>query len=752
MNACIKTCQSCILILLVGITGAFFSTTPLAVSLEEEFGLSWLFKLRGALPPPEHVVIVSIDKLSADILRLPDDPEKWPRSYYARLIEKLNQQQPAIIAINIVFSDSRRPENDQLLAQAMSKGGNIILSNYLKRNLVPSTSPLNSYSYQRIIDPIPILDQAALDTAPFPLPKTSSTVKQFWTFKNSAGGVNTFPGSIFHCFVFQQVYPEIVQLLYQLNPPLNLPEAETFKELSGDVINTVHYIQSTLTQNPDYIQQLRLHLQHSGFSPEKTRLLNAWLDLLDSSNSLYFNHYGRAGTITTIPFYQALLSDILNPGVFNNKVVLVGYSEKIEPEKNRGLYTVYSSDNDEITSPIEIAATAVANLIDHTWLQPIPFQDQFLLLLGWGILLSAICRLFPFKLAISLIIIISIAYLSIAYFWFTYHHVWLPLFIPIMLQMPIVMIIASVACFRKRRREHQNMHQAFCLYLPGDVVNTVANQGNINSIPNYGELMQGVCMATDAGQYTTLSETLNPLRLNELMNNYYSVLFSQVKAQQGIISDVIGDAMLALWARPEITTHCRIKACHAALKIKETVTHFNDANPYQLPTRLGLHFGEIRLGNVGAEDHFEYRAVGDTVNTATRIEGLNKILGTQILVSAEVIQNLPDFIIREIGFFILKGKTQSIHIYELMSEKADCCPEQSMLIDMFSRALLQFKQLEWSKALQTWHEIERIYPNDGPTRFYIQYIKRNLQILSERTDFDQSSVINIGNNTSFLHS
>ena len=160
----------------------------------------------------------------------------------------------------------------------------------------------------------------------------------------------------------------------------------------------------------------------------------------------------------------------------------------------------------------------------------------------------------------------------------------------------------------------------------------------------------------------------------------------------------------------------------------------------------------MRLGNVGAVDHYEYRAVGDIINTATRIEGLNKLLGTEILVSTSVIENLSGFVTREMGKFILKGKTFPVSIFELIAplEQFDstCLP----LIAAFTKALTLFQSHEWQKALETFLEINKNYPDDGPTRFYISYINQNITLLPETNRNEQAAIIEIGNITHMLHS
>ena len=736
-----KVFKVCLSTLLIGIFGAVLCLTKMGLYLEEEVGLSLLFKLRGPLQPPENVVIVSIDKSSSEILHLPDDPEKWPRSYYAELIKKLNQQNPALIAFNIHFGETRDSANDAMLASAMAERSNIILSNYLKQYSVPSSDRQQQFRYERLIDPISILDHAALGTAPFPLPKTSSTVKQFWSYKNSAGDAPTFPATIFQFYLFKQVAPEVLQLIRQVDPELSSHLPKGFDRLTGEskVLESLQKIKTKLTNNSQSLKQLENLVLKTHYGNEKNRLLQSWLALLKAPDSLYLNHYGNTGTITTIPFYQAMLMDILSPDLFRNKIVLVGYSETIEPEKSQGFYTVFSNASGENISPIELAATAVANLVDNSWIKPITLQHKFFLILGWGFLIAISCRLFSYRWSVSLVSLLSAAYLGLAYFEFSTYFIWMPVFIPILLQTPLVLIFGFLSRFLKSRKAHRKTNEVFRRYIPKDVVDKVTTQSDGESMLHFGELMQGVCMATDAGQYTTLSETMNPLEMNVLMNHYYGVMFPQVTNHNGIISDVIGDAMVALWAKPAADIQSRISACQAALKIKAEIDCFNQSQQHQLPTRFGLHYGEMRLGNVGAMDHYEYRAVGDTVNTANRIEGLNKLLDTHILVSANVIENLTGFSTREMGIFILKGKKLPITIFELFEPD----PYWSQLVFEFTRALKLFQNHEWPEALSVFLDIEKHYSGDGPTLFYIRYLQQHMPFFQENRNLEQAAVIEI---------
>jgi adenylate cyclase len=745
MNGLIKNIKTCFSVLFIGFVGLLFCQTNLGSYVEEEVGLDWLFKLRGSVPSPEDVIIVAIDQASADILHLPDDPEKWPRSYYAQLVEKINFHKPALIAFNIHFGESREPADDIMLAKAMAAKKNVILSNYLKQYTLPAVSNLEAIRYERVIEPMPMLNNAALGTAPFPLPKTSSTVKEFWTYKHSAGDMPTFPVSIFQYFVIKEAYPEVVQLLSQIDSGLSAKLPETFDQLTRKfgTIETFQDIQAAFTRNNSSLGQMEQLISETQYTPKVKQLLSSWLALLKGDERLYLNHYGNVGTITTIPFYQALAADVLNPKLFKDKVVLVGYSDNIEPEKNQGFYTAYSKENSRVISPIEIAGTAIANLIDQSWLKPLPRFNQSVLVLVWGVLLSGLFRLLSYKYSMIATLLLLAAYFEYSRFLFATENIWIPLAIPV-LQAIFVLLWQSSAYFIKVRKVSER-------YLPKEVF--AHNTRNPDDMNQYGILMHGVCMATDAGQYTTLSETINPLQLNQLMNDYYAAIFPRVKSRRGLISDVIGDAMLAVWAAKKIDNKLRLNACHAALEIKSAIDRFNDSSQYHLATRMGLHYGEMRLGNVGSVEHYEYRAVGDTVNTATRIEGLNKLLGTRILISAPVIEGLPGLVSRELGTFLLKGKTFPVTVFELMGYTDEISRTQPTWLNLsqaFSHALALVKDGQWPKAFEEFQAIQQVYPDDGPTQFYISYLQNKLS-LTQQFSKECAAIIDVGNITSILH-
>jgi adenylate cyclase len=219
---------------------------------------------------------------------------------------------------------------------------------------------------------------------------------------------------------------------------------------------------------------------------------------------------------------------------------------------------------------------------------------------------------------------------------------------------------------------------------------------------------------------------MGPKELSDFMNEYYNIVFEPVTQRGGKVLDFTGDDIMAIWATAHPDVTLRNKACLAALDINKAVTRFcRPSDATKLQTRIGLHSGEFVLGNIGAIDHYEYRAVGDIVITATRIEGLNKHLGTRILVSEEVMSQLDDFLTRDLGEFILYGKSTPIRVHELICLKTESDEQQKNLCNIFPEALSAFRSQFWGETVKILKEIMKTYREDGPSRFFIDECEKH---------------------------
>jgi adenylate cyclase len=178
--------------------------------------------------------------------------------------------------------------------------------------------------------------------------------------------------------------------------------------------------------------------------------------------------------------------------------------------------------------------------------------------------------------------------------------------------------------------------------------------------------------------------------------------------------------MLAIWVSATPDAALRDKACLAAIDINQALRGlYGPSDPHRLNTRIGLHYGDIFLGNIGGGDHYQHSVMGDIVNTASRIEGLNKHLGTRVLVSAEVIDRLGGLLSRELGGFRLKGKTVAIRVHELICRLEEADGKQRAGCAMFAEALAAFRVRSWDEAAEKFRGCMESLPEDEPSRFYI---------------------------------
>jgi adenylate cyclase len=725
-----------ILALVVGMAGVVINLAPLGSELEENLGLDLLFTLRGIRQPPTDVVVVSIDRESADELGLPDDPRKWPRSIHARLIENLSLRGASVIAFDVNFTEKSSATEDNLLAETMRKYCNTVLCEAMKLDSIPdrytdSLKPQET-NILKIMTPAPPLLQAAAAAAPFPLPRVPNKLSQYWTFTTLAGDKPTLPVVAFQIFTMK-IYDEFIHLLKTASPeqasklPLNKDRILNSRSIEKRIADIKHIFQNTPFIAEKMLEELQKSKMRS-VDEKKYQMISSLIDMYrKDANSRYLNFYGPARTINTIPYSQILRP--ADPAVTNkfdmkNKAVFVGLSQLSPIDQKEGFFTVYSRKDGLNISGVEIAATAFANLVENMPILPVNFRLYITIIFIWGMALGFISKRFSIAASFYGMTGMCATYLFFAAYQFKNSGIWYPIISPLFLQPVLAFSAGIIWNYITVKQERQNIRKALGFYLPDEIADRLAR--NAETIHSSHQIVFGVCLSTDAEHYSSLSEAMGPEELGNFMNRYYEAIFGPVKQHGGTVSDVVGDSMLAVWISPDPEAVLKHNACLAALDISKAIQKFNvESDKLRLPTRIGLHCGYILVGNIGAINHYEYRPVGDIVNTATRIEELNKYLETRILATKEVITGLEAFQTREIGEFRLAGKTKPVKIYELGCRLEECDDNQMMAYAIFDWALNAFRNQSWDEAMEGFYYTIEILGADGPSEFYIKLCKEN---------------------------
>lgn len=429
-------------------------------------------------------------------------------------------------------------------------------------------------------------------------------------------------------------------------------------------------------------------------------------------NSLLYNFYGPPRSISTIEISDLFQSPDSYASMIRNAIVFIGYSAGEQPDQKDGFYTAYTSQRGLDISGVELAATAYANLMQGSYLKEFPLWVFSLFCFAYGVAIYFPSRNFS-PIVAALMVSASVLLTTTLIYWlFAAKQWWLPWFNSVLVLTPLCAATGMWLRSRELYSQKIRLQWAFGKYLPQDELQKLVQQ---KGLPASRDLHNSVCLVTDAQGYSRLSESLSPTELADLMQEYYLAIIPAIRDSGGIISDVAGDGVIALW--PHLDAHKAWDTLRQAVeRINTNIDQFNAAHTKTpLPTRIGIHAGEIILGHFGAMDHHEFRAMGDIINTTSRIEGANKLLGTRVLVSENCVQK-NDPSLRDLGLYQFVGKGNPLRLYTPKQQM------NSVLLKQFQLALLQFENGSLDEAKFLFESIIKEFPNDEPSRYIAQYL------------------------------
>jgi adenylate cyclase len=307
----------------------------------------------------------------------------------------------------------------------------------------------------------------------------------------------------------------------------------------------------------------------------------------------------------------------------------------------------------------------------------------------------------------------------VAYLVFVQQRLWFPWMIIVAAQIPVALLWSvsfnSVQMYVQNRLYQQSLE----MYLSPKLVKKFSTD---RTLLRPGAQKQVItALFSDIADFTSISEGMDSDDLAHLMNHYFDTAVTHcIHVTDGAVVKYIGDAIFAIWNAPEHQHDHALRACEAALLFRELPAKQVNGRP--LATRLGLHTGVANVGNFGSASRVDYTAVGETINLASRMEGLNKYLGTRILISAETQKELGGrFLTRFLGPFRLKGFERPVDVHELVG-RMDQAEAMRPLHEAFSQALSLYQQKDFTLAQMGFRRVLEISPSDGPSEFYLKLI------------------------------
>ncbi|MDD3175681.1 MAG: adenylate/guanylate cyclase domain-containing protein [Candidatus Nanoarchaeia archaeon] len=446
----------------------------------------------------------------------------------------------------------------------------------------------------------------------------------------------------------------------------------------------------------------KLPLKLSNQSALSIKAYNQITNLNIDKEELNINFIGPPNTFKYYSFI-----DVLNQNIsFRNKIVFIGASS---PTLNDNHFVPTSNG---IPMPgVEIHANALNTLLTKTHIEHTSYLTTIFLILLTIIFISTTLYLTKIKTTIILSILSIVLYFFISISLFSKGLILNLVYVPLTI---ILTLSTQTLILHSLEKKHkQELISAFQKYVSKEIVNQIVK--NPDKIKFGGEKRNLTILFTDIRGFTSISEKLSPEELVNLLNNYLSQMTNVILKNKGLVDKFIGDAIMALWGTPLDNPNSEEDACITALEMIQELNKFNKTQKNKLNIGIGINSGDVIVGNLGSNERFDYTAIGDDVNTASRYESLTKYYGVNILVGEKTHNKVKTkFLFRELDLVAVKGKSKFTKIFQLLEKTK----ENEELVEKFSEAIEKYRTQKWNEAINSFQNI-----NDEPSKLFIERCK-----------------------------
>ena len=310
-------------------------------------------------------------------------------------------------------------------------------------------------------------------------------------------------------------------------------------------------------------------------------------------------------------------------------------------------------------------------------------------------------------------------YVVAAYELFARAHMWLNMVYPIF-GLAATYTMLTLYRYIAEERERKKIKDTFKYYVSGDVIEDMLADPDRLKLGGQEKVL--TVMFSDLVGFTTYSERYSPSAVIEILSDYYNRMTEQVFANRGTLTNYIGDELMAIFGAPvEQADHAQ-SACAAAIAMREQrgalAEEFAKIGRPPLRARTGINSGTMLVGNVGSKYRFAYTVLGDHVNLASRLEQLNRIYGTETIISehtAALVTNA--FILRQLDMVRVKGREQALRIYELVgTANMVQPPKEQRVLELYPEAFEAYQQQRFAEALEMFSHCLVLLPEDRPSR------------------------------------
>lgn len=443
---------------------------------------------------------------------------------------------------------------------------------------------------------------------------------------------------------------------------------------------------------------------------------------LDDDGRMMINYYGGADTFINYSLSDVLASaaalnsnqkPAIDPSVVKDKVVIIGLAAP-------GLYDLKSTPISRVYPGTEIHATVIQNILNSDFIRVVHGPWVFAITLICGIVVSLGLSWISSSMGMGVWLASFFSVLFSASFIMFWRGIWMPIIPPVaaLALSSFSMVFRNYMTEGRKKRE---IRRAFGQYLSPHVVGQIAKDPE--SLVLGGKEQEITLFFSDIADFTSISEKVSPEDLVGRLNRYFSDTTRIIQESGGTLDKYIGDAIMAFWGAPLSVADHAERAARTALEIQKVLSGGSE-----FKTRIGIHTGPAVVGNIGSNIRFNYTAIGDTVNLASRLEGLNKQFGTRIILSEATFMQCNGAIeARRIGRVRVKGRDEPIGIYEPLGAKGDFGRLGATASATFSKAMSLFDTAKFPEAAAAFSRLVSEYGDAVSENYHkvcMEYAKR----------------------------
>jgi len=467
--------------------------------------------------------------------------------------------------------------------------------------------------------------------------------------------------------------------------------------------------------------------------------LGAKLEESERLSPKWINYAGpprRPGDLRSRPAINSLGADEVLQGatpMLRDKVVVIGARpEIVGAEAGLDLFSTPYKRFDRrgdlpLMSGVEVQTNILINLMRGNWLTRSGAKfDLWMVVIAGCIAGFGFTRLRPLYgvlaavAGVVLLITAGIVSMQQAHFWF-------PWSVAAFLQIPVALGWGTGSRFyiekffrEKLSKEQQFLKDAFEKYLSPQMLDRLTEDGF--QMKFGGEKVEAAMMFTDLESFTNMCERVgDPEKIVEALSDYFERTTGHIFDHEGVVIKFIGDAIFAAWGAPILDPLAPVKAARAAWYLSQDDNLV--VQGVSMKTRIGVHYGEVVAGNIGSRKRVDYTMIGDAVNLAARLEGLNKMFGTQILISEDVESHFAgEFVTRKLGRFRVKGRKEPTAVFELLGPVLDV--DEPEWLPVYNRAVTALEVGDLEAAHNFFEETDgmRGDAGDGPSKFFLKVL------------------------------